>query len=247
MLIDAHAHYHRPDELPARRGVRTLFCGTNPETAAQVLALRGDGRLASCGLHPWQADRFTVADMLPYIRQSAALGEIGLDSVWTDVDMDIQRRAFTAQLDLAQRLGMPVILHTKGMEAEIAEALLPYSMPKLVHWYSCGEHLEKYLARDCWFTVGPDHATNPAVQAVLRSVPPDRIMTETDGLEAIAWALGRDVVPEEIKAVIEGELKAIASVHGISVFEAEDRVEENFARFMGLNSDLSSCWWKSRG
>ena len=232
MLIDAHAHYHRPDELPARRGVRTLFCGTNPETAAQVLALRGDDRLVSCGLHPWQADRFTVSDMLPYIRQSAALGEIGLDSVWTDVDMDVQRRAFTAQLDLAQRLGLPVILHTKGMEAEIAEALQSCAMPKLVHWYACGEHLEKYLAQGCYFTVGPDHLTNPAVQAVLRSVPPDRILTETDGLDAVAWALGRAVAADEIKSVIQGELKAIAQVHGISVFETEDRVEENLARFL---------------
>ena len=72
MLIDAHAHYKRPDELPARRGVCTLFCGTNPETAAQALALRGHGRMASCGLHPWHADRFTVTEMLPYIEQSAA-------------------------------------------------------------------------------------------------------------------------------------------------------------------------------
>ena len=232
MLIDAHAHYLRPDELAARRGVRTLFCGTNPDTAVQALALCGDSRLASCGLHPWQADRFTVADMLPYIVRSAALGEIGLDSVWTDVDMEVQRRAFTAQLDLAQRLDMPVILHTKGMEAQIAEALLPYAMPKLVHWYSCGDHLEKYLAQDCWFTVGPDHRTNPAVQAVLRAVPPERILTETDGLEAVAWALGRAVAADEIQAVIEGELKAIARVHGISVCEAEDRVEANFTRFL---------------
>jgi len=239
MLIDAHAHYQRPDELVARRGVRTLFCSTNPATAAQALALRGESRLASCGLHPWQTDRFTVADMLPYIARSAALGEIGLDSIWCNVDMDIQRRAFTAQLDLAQQLDLHVILHTKGMEAEIAEALSSYAMPKLVHWYSCGEHLEKYLAQDCYFTVGPDHRTNPAVQAVLRSVPPDRIMTETDGLEAVAWALGRDVVPEEIKAVIQDELAAISRVHGISIFEAEDRVEENFARFMGTNADLA--------
>ena len=241
MLIDAHAHFATPDELPARAHVRTVFCGTDPASAATALSLRGENRLATCALHPWYADRFTVAELLPFIRESAALGEIGLDSVWTDVDMDVQHRAFTEQLDLAQRLGMPVVLHTKGMEAEIAEALLPYAMPKLVHWYSCGAHLEKYLAQDCWFTVGPDHRTNPAVQAVLRAVPQERILTETDGLEAVAWALGRDVEPEEIKAVIEGELKAIARVHGISVFEAEDRVEENFARFMGTNNDLSSC------
>ena len=232
MLIDAHAHYHRPDELPARRGVRTLFCGTNPETAAQVLALRGENHLVSCGLHPWQADRFTVADMLPYIRQSAALGEIGLDSVWTDVDMDIQRRAFTEQLDLAQRLGMPVILHTKGMEGEIARTLRPFIVPKLVHWYSCEDYLDEYIDQGCWFTVGPDHAGNPAVQAVIRRVPLDRLLTETDGLDAVAWALNRPATPDMIGETLRGELRAIAPAHGVHPAEADDRVAENLERFL---------------
>lgn len=232
MLIDAHAHYHGSGELAARRGMRTLFCGTNPETARQALALRGENRLVCCGLHPWYADRFDVADMLPFIRKGVALGEIGLDSVWTAVDMDRQRAVLRAQLDLAEQLGLPVILHTKGMEAEIAEAIRSCPVPKLAHWYSCGEHLEKYLDQGCYFTVGPDHEMNPAVQAVLRRVPPDRILTETDGLNAVEWALGRDVGVEALEGVLRGELWAIARAHGIRVSEAEDRVEENFARFL---------------
>ena len=232
MLTDAHAHLNNPGDLACRAHTRTLFCGTDPESAARILALRGQNVLVSCGAHPWQAERVTLDDMRPSIRQCAALGEIGLDSVWTDVDMDVQRRAFTAQLDLAQRLGLPVILHTKGMEAEIAETIRPFAVPKLVHWYSCGKHLDDYLEQDCYFTVGPDYAMNPAVEAVLRSDPPDRILTETDGLEAVEWALGRTVGVEALEGVIRGELRAIARTHGIRVSEAEDRVEENFARFL---------------
>jgi len=232
MLIDAHAHFNRPDELAARANVRTLFCGTDPDTAARALALRGENRLACCGLHPWQADRCTVAEMLPYIKESAALGEIGLDSVWCDVDMAVQRRVFAEQLDIARQLGLPVVLHTKGMEAEIARTVRPYPMPKLVHWYSCTEHLDKFLAQDCWFTIGPDHETNPAVQAVLRRVPLARILTETDGLDAVEWALGRPVSAGEIEGVLRGELRAIAAVHGIEEGEAEERVEENLERFL---------------
>ena len=233
MLIDAHAHFATPDELPARARVRTVFCGVDPESAALALALRSENRLAACGLHPWQADRFTMGELLPFIRESAALGEIGLDSVWTGVDMAIQRRAFAEQLDLAQGLGLPVVLHTKGMEGEIARTLRGYDVPKLVHWYSCGEYLPDYLDQDCYFTVGPDYESNPTVQALIRRVSLDRLLTETDGLEAVAWALNRDVAAADIRAVIEGELRAIARVHGITVFEAEDRVEENLARFLG--------------
>ena len=232
MLIDAHAHYHRPDELPARRGVRTLFCGTTPETAAQALALRGKNRLACCGLHPWQADRFTVADMLPYINESAALGEIGLDSVWCDADPDSQLNALRQQLDLAMVLNLPIILHTKGMEREIADRIAAFPLRKLIHWYSCEQYLDAYIEQGCWFTVGPDHAMNPAVQQVLRCVPPDRLLTETDGLEAVAWALGRPVAPDELPQVLLGELRSIADAHGLTVAEAERRVERNFDAFL---------------
>lgn len=232
MLIDAHAHFNRPGELAARANVRTLFCGTNPDTAAEALALRGENRLASCGLHPWHSDRFTVADMLPYIKESAALGEIGLDSVWCNVDMATQRRVFAEQLDIARQLGLPIVLHTKGMEGEIAKAIRPCPVPKLVHWYSCTEYLDDYLAQDCYFTVGPDFQANPAVQAVLKRVPLERIMTETDGLDAVAWALGRPVKDREIESVLRGELRAIAAIHDIEDSEAEKRVEENLTRFL---------------
>ena len=73
MLIDAHAHFATPDELPARAHVRTVFCGTDPASAATALSLRGENRLAACALHPWYADRFTVAELLPFIRESTAL------------------------------------------------------------------------------------------------------------------------------------------------------------------------------
>ena len=232
MLTDAHAHLSGPGELSHRAHTRTLFCGTDPQTAAQILALQGDNALLCCGVHPWHAQKVTPGDMLPFIRQSAALGEIGLDSVWTDADMDVQRRVFVEQLEIAEALRMPVILHTKGMEGEIERILRSYTVPKLVHWYACERYLEDYIAQGCWFTLGPDYESNPAVQAVLRRVPPDRILTETDGVDALAWALKRPVAADEIEEILRGELRAIAAVHGICEAEAEQRVSENLDRFL---------------
>lgn len=224
MLIDAHAHWDRP-----RPDVLTMFCGTEPESALRVLGEKSDSVIVCCGLHPWHAEKFSVRDMLPYIEQCPVLGEIGLDSVWTDADMDVQRKAFHEQLELAQRLNKPVVLHTKGMEAEIARAIAPYSVRKLVHWYSCEEYLDLYLEQDCYFTVGPDFAVNPAVQQVIRRAPLNRLLTETDGMEAVEWALGRAVLPEEI---LSAGLKAIADVKGISEEEAEETVYANLMRFI---------------
>lgn len=232
MIVDAHAHLGDAREQAARKNVYTVLCGTDPAGAERVLKLRECPGAVSCGLHPWNAERYDVADMLPMIQASPVLGEIGLDSVWTDADMGAQRRAFRQQLELAQSLGKPVVLHTKGMEEEIARTIAAYDVRKLVHWYSCDEFLELYLEQDCWFSVGPDYAANPAVQAVIRRAPLNRLLTETDGMSAVSWALGREVAPEEVEAVLRGELRAIARAREISEAEAERIVEENLFAFL---------------
>lgn len=231
-LVDAHAHFEAPEELPFRRDVLTLFCGTDPDSARRALALAGPGVVPCCGLHPWRADRYAVRDMLPFIEQSPVLGEIGLDSVWCDVDMDLQRAAFEAQLDLAEALERPVVLHVKGMEEEAARRLERRRVRKLAHWYSCEHHLERYIRQDCWFTVGPDWATNPAVKQVIERVPLNRLLTETDGVGALGWALGRKAGPEDIAPALEGELHAIAEARGIAPEEAAAIVGQNLLQFI---------------
>ena len=235
-LVDAHAHLGGAQELAARREIFTILCGVDPIDAASVLQLRGEHVEVSCALHPWHVEKHRVEDMTPYLNAAPVIGEIGLDCVWTEADMDCQRRAFTRQLDIAAEMGKPVVLHTKGMEAEIARTLARYDLVKLVHWYSCEEHLERYLDQDCYFTVGPDVAVNPAVQAVARRAPLNRLLTETDGLDAVAWALNRPVSPEELPEVLRGELQAIASLKGVSETQAREAVWQNMRRFLGNTS-----------
>lgn len=230
--MDAHAHFERPEELPFRAGVTTVFCGVDPASAAALMPLAGPDIIVSCGLHPWHCDRYDVADMLPFIERCPILGEIGMDSVWTDVPLNRQRAVFLEQLRLAEKLGKPVVLHTKGMEAEIARIVADYPVRKLVHWYSCGEHLDAYLRQDCYFSVGPDHRTNPAVQDVIRTAPLNRLLTETDGVGAIGWALGREASPGDIEGVLTGELAAIARAHGVTMEAAAAAVRQNLNEFI---------------
>ena len=234
-LVDAHAHPGGADELRARSEMEvfTILCGVEPSDAARVLRLRGGHFEISCGLHPWHAEKCSVEDMLPHLEAAPVIGEIGLDCVWTDADMDCQRRAFARQLDIAREMGKPVVLHTKGMEAEIARTLERYDLIKLVHWYSCGEHLERYLDQDCYFTIGPDVAINPAVRAVARRAPLNRLLTETDGLDAVAWALNRPVAVKELPEVLRSELRAIASLKEIPEAQVREAVWRNLQRFLG--------------
>lgn len=231
-LVDAHAHLGSERERQARREIMTVLCGTEPVSAAEVLRLQNKFTLVSCALHPWNVEKSSVEELLPFIEASPVVGEIGLDSVWTDADMTRQRSAFIRQLELAEAMGKPIVLHTKGMEAEIARTIRHYGMRKLVHWYSCMEHLDSYLEQDCYFTVGPDYADNPAVAQLLHSVPLDRLMTETDGMSAVNWALGYAVEPERVGQVLERELRAIAEAKKVSFDEARAAVYNNLRRFV---------------
>lgn len=217
-----------------RLGIATLLCGTDPASAAEALEYAAGSAVYTpcCALHPWKAADFPPEAMLPFLDQCPVVGETGLDSVWCDTPMTAQTEVFLWHLDYAQRTGKPVVLHTKGREREAAQILRRYSMPKVVHWYSCEEAPGDYLEQDCYFTIGPDVETSLAVRRVAALAPLNRLLTETDGLSAVAWALGRDAGPEEIPVVLHGELCAIAREKGLPVETVTRAVERNYHRLL---------------
>lgn len=190
-ITDAHTHFVTKEDLNLREklGITSLMCFSTPDAIKAFLDLGSfDHILPTCGIHPWSADKFTLNDMEYYMKKVPVIGEIGMDSVWCDVSLAIQQQIFEEQLALACELQKPVILHTKGQEKEIADIIRRYPNRYLVHWYSCLDHLEQFIDQDCFFSVGPDVWWNPATQNVARKVPLDRILTETDGLNAVEWA-----------------------------------------------------------
>ena len=218
IIFDAHAHAGDARECSIRRqhGIRTMLSCGNVQQAAQGLALciKYDVFTMTAGVHPWYAADVSLADMEPYMRSCALIGEIGLDSVWCTTPMYAQRRVFAAQLDWACAHGKGVVLHTKGCEMEIARAVCGFPHPVVVHWYSgAKEALDRFLASDCYFTIGPDVGRNPAVQAVARLVPDDRILFETDGMDAVCWANG-DTPTGQLPHVLESSLRTAAALRG---------------------------------
>lgn len=214
-IIDGHIHV-TPALVPYLRDVRCIANADSPEEYDFLTHTQLPGMVISAGIHPWKADCTSWDAMEPILRQVSVIGEIGLDNVWCTVDLGVQRTVFERQLAFAQQLGKPVILHTKGMEREILDTIRRYPNRYLVHWYACPHWLQDYIDLGCWFTVGPDAALDRDVAHLAQTVPLDRLLIESDGLDGIAWGQHATLTPADYPAAMERHLHTIAVLRGLT-------------------------------
>lgn len=140
MLIDTHAHLDLPQFDRDRDEVvkRALDAGAglviNPgihvasSRAAIGLAERYECVYAAVGIHPHDAETFDegAIDELARLAQHpkvVAIGECGLDYYRDYAPRDLQRQVFRRQIQLAHELSLPLIVHSRGAEAEVIEML----------------------------------------------------------------------------------------------------------------------------
>jgi TatD DNase family protein len=244
-LIDAHTHYQLKDkaailEMMRRADMYALCSGGNKTDAEEVLKLAEGNEenentrlIPTVGLHPWHV-RDGLDSVMPFLDKVKIIGEIGLDTVWTSVPLSCQKEAFERQLLYAVRTNKPVILHTKGAEREVIGHISGKRLPVvIVHWYSGEEpELKDLIDLGCYFTLGQDLSINPAVQAVARLVPADRLLTETDGPGAVEWATGKSCSLRDIPERIRSSISTAAKLRGTTPEGLEAKIWDNFARIL---------------
>ncbi len=229
-MIDAHIHVTE-ELLPY---LQNVLCIANADSPEEYALLRSaELPYISAGIHPWKADVTDWSEMLPILQEVPIIGEIGLDSEWCSVDMDLQRRVFRRQLESAARFHKPVILHTKGMEREILDTIQHYPNRYLVHWYDCADYLADYIALGCWFTAGPDVLLNPNVANLARTVPLDRLLIESDGLEGIAWGQRRTATAADYPALMKQQLESVARLRNMDADPLLLQMKHNLDKFIG--------------
>jgi len=202
-LFDTHAHLHFPDfdqDLPAAleraraAGVRRLVTiGTDAATSAAALALaaREPGVWAAAGIHPHDAaaadeTAFAEIERLAGDSRVVAVGEIGLDFYRNLSPREVQERTFRRLLELARRVGKPVLVHCREAHAEtlaILEDALVGECGGIMHCFS-GDVAVARRCLDLGLLVslaGPVTYPNArALPDVARFVPGDRLVVETD-------------------------------------------------------------------
>lgn len=201
MFFDTHAHYDSYKFDPDRDAVLSALAdsgvtlvvdpGDNTERSrhAVELAHRYPFVYAAVGWHPEEAEGWTESS-LDEIRELAAdarvvaIGEIGLDYYWDKTYTELQKQMFRAQIELALELDLPVIVHDREAHGDCLEIVRDY--PKLrgvFHCFSGSVEMARELIKRGWYLGfdGPITYKN-AVKAmdVIRAVPMDRILLETD-------------------------------------------------------------------
>ncbi|MCI9524668.1 MAG: hydrolase TatD [Erysipelotrichaceae bacterium] len=184
----------------------------------------------SAGIHPWDVEHTIWEDMAQIMDQAAFIGEIGLDNVWCEVDINKQMDVFEHSLFYACEQQKPVILHVKGLEKEALPLLKRYPNTYMVHWYSCEDYIKDYMDLDCYFTIGPSLYKDKAVEQVAKTISLQRLLIESDGLDALAWCEGRCVAYWEYSKFLKRTLSLLSQIRHVT--NMERIVDQNFQRLL---------------
>lgn len=200
MYIDTHCHLNFPELYADRQAIvkraigaqvkKIITIGTDIRTSIQSIEIAAEfpAVYAACGVHP--TDLLKVAenwrdelvDLLEKPRV-VAVGEIGLDYYWDTTKPEDQKRFLSAQIEIAKALNLPMIIHNRLADEDIKAILTEHQyFNGVLHCYSSDEHFAKVmleLGLHISFTGNITYGSKK-LQRVLRAVPLERIMLETD-------------------------------------------------------------------
>jgi len=202
MLFDTHAHYDsgafnadRMDVLASmpEKGVGLILnpgCDLETSKTAVSLANAFPHVYAAVGVHPSDCETYTdqvEAELraLAADPKVKAIGEIGLDYYWKDnAPSEVQKDVFHRQMNLAQELGLHVIVHDREAHHDCLEVVKAHPEVKGVyHCYSGSLEDAKILVKLSWmisFTGVVTYKNARKTLEVLEICPLDRILIETD-------------------------------------------------------------------
>ena len=248
-MVDTHCHLDSCDppdaELVSRaRGIGVTHLATvgmNGPSIERALAAAREHEevVAIVGRHPHHSEGFTEADLEQIERAAAdprarAIGETGLDYFRDRAPREDQIRAFEAQLALAARLDLPVVIHTRAAEEDTFAILAEHAADTTVilHCFSAPDRLEECVERGylCSFAGNVTFKNADALQRAAAEVPEHLLLVETDSPYLSPQPV-RKQANEPANVVLTARF--VAERRGVPYGELEALVERNAARVFG--------------
>jgi TatD DNase family protein len=254
MIFDTHAHYNDDQFLEDRDRVFTAFAeagiGRVCNIASDIESIAECLDLAECypfmycalGIHPSDCGPMTE-EVLETIREglrhpkAVAVGEIGLDYYWDDVDREVQRYWFRRQLDLAREENKPVVIHSREAAADTMNILKEKNagdMGGVIHCYSYSiEQAREYVKMGFFIGIGGvvTFKNSRKLKEVAGDIPLENIVLETD-CPYLAPVPYRGKRNSSLYLPLVAE--AIAEIRGIDASEVIAVTEKNAERLYRL-------------
>ncbi len=170
--------------------IKACCVSTNNENSIRTLEMsrKNDLILPFIGIHPEFSndDLETMTDLIEENRHEiSGIGEIGLDPTYEVEGSDLarQKHVFETMLDLAERLDMPVSIHSRKSLDDVFQTMTSYDTKHaLLHWFDGSKkQLQKAMDMGFFVSYGPVLVYANDKQTLLSKTDDSRILVETDG------------------------------------------------------------------
>ena len=249
-IFDTHAHYYdevfdldREKILNAQFdfGVKKILnCGVDIPSCKKTLDLVNnyDFLYGACGIHPsYAAEHYKKGyiDDLDEYHKILAVGEIGLDYFYKDLDISVQKEVFKSQLDFAKQINKPVIIHCRDAHFDtlnIVKEFMPIS--GVIHCFSGSLEISReWMKLGFYLGIGGVITFKNSVKLteVVKNAPIEYLITETDCpyLSPVPFR-GKRNQSVNIQYVIQ----KISDIKDQDFYKIANRLYENAFSFLNL-------------
>ncbi|MDE6441940.1 MAG: TatD family hydrolase [Clostridia bacterium] len=200
--IDVHCHINQEDygsvdklieNIKAAGVEKIISAGFDLPSSeyGKELSEKYEGVYFTAGFHPTELKGYSEhllerIEELALNKKCVAIGEIGLDYHYPDTNKELQYKAFRAQLELADRLKLPVQIHSRDCAEDmlgILKEYAPFKYGALLHCYSHSTELSKEFEKlGIYFSFGGTSTWSGSKKAkrTISALPLNIILTETD-------------------------------------------------------------------
>ncbi|NPA24153.1 MAG: TatD family hydrolase [Crenarchaeota archaeon] len=251
-LVDVHAHLARPEVFNRARelirdavenNVRIIVVSVQNENElknglilrrehSSIIYLSLGQELSDFTIHTYE--KFSkIIPKLVSSRDVVAIGEIGLDysKVRDNILRNIARAIFEKWVELAEKLNLPVIVHSHKAYSDVLSILEKYSIKKaILHAYSGGIELaRKAVDMGFYFSIPPSVMHSKQKQRLVQTVPLEHMLLESDTPE-LGPVFGQESKPSHVRIVAE----KIAEIKGIDAEDVAYVTTRNFEILFNL-------------
>ena len=255
MLVDSHCHLDFPDFAAEREAIIARARSAGVETmltistrldefdGVRAIAEAHDAIWCSVGDHPHEAKDHDALVPQELVARAAhpkvvGIGETGLDFHYDLSPRDVQERVFRVHIEASRETGLPLIIHAREADREVARILDEERPPPgVMHCFSSGRTLaEAALAVGFYISISGIVTFRNAeeLRAIVCDLPVDRLLVETDApyLAPVPYR-GKRNEP----AFVAATAAAVAALKGL---QAEDLAEITSANFFRLFTKASA-------